>query len=116
MKSELRVVIENDVSYAALLFICPGCASAGVGTGLHMLPVNSETKTPSWEWDENLDAPTLSPSILTRYGTDLVCHSFLKNGIFEFLSDCTHDLAGQSVPMVDLPEWLDHYYEENDNE
>lgn len=116
MKAELRSVVENGVSYKALLFVCPGCVSLGAGSGLHMLAVNSTTKTPSWDWNEDGILPTLSPSILTRYSENGVCHSFLRNGIFEFLSDCTHSLAGQSVPMVDLPEWMDNYYQENDNE
>lgn len=30
-----------------------------------------------------------------------VCHSFVRDGRIEFLSDCTHALAGQTV---DLPE------------
>jgi hypothetical protein len=33
------------------------------------------------------------------------CHSFLRNGQWEFLSDCAHRLAGQTVPMVPIPSW-----------
>jgi hypothetical protein len=32
----------------------------------------------------------------------LVCHSFVTDGRIQFLGDCTHALAGQTV---DLPEW-----------
>jgi len=32
------------------------------------------------------------------------CHSFVKDGHIEFLSDCTHDKAGQTVPLPDLPD------------
>jgi hypothetical protein len=31
-----------------------------------------------------------------------VCHSFVTDGQIQFLSDCTHVLAGQTVP---LPDW-----------
>jgi len=31
------------------------------------------------------------------------CHSFLRAGVWEFLSDSAHHLAGQHVPMVPLP-------------
>lgn len=31
----------------------------------------------------------------------LVCHSFVRDGRIEFLSDCSHALVGQTV---DLPE------------
>jgi hypothetical protein len=75
-----------------------------MGSGAHLLPVDA-AKSPAWDWDGNTEAPTLSPSILTRAGSE-VCLSFLRAGVFEFLSDCTHPLAGQSVPIPDLPDWL----------
>ncbi|MNJ76318.1 hypothetical protein D3C77_735750 [compost metagenome] len=31
-----------------------------------------------------------------------VCHSFVTDGRSQYLTDCTHALAGQTV---DLPEW-----------
>lgn len=34
------------------------------------------------------------------------CHSFLSEGVWQFLGDSAHYLAGQSVPMVPLPDWL----------
>jgi len=34
------------------------------------------------------------------------CHSFLRAGRWEFLGDSAHHLAGQTVPMVQLPAWL----------
>jgi hypothetical protein len=34
------------------------------------------------------------------------CHSFIRDGHWEFLGDCAHQLAGQTVPMVPLPDWL----------
>jgi hypothetical protein len=30
------------------------------------------------------------------------CHSFVRAGMIEFLSDCTHELAGKTVPIPDL--------------
>lgn len=33
------------------------------------------------------------------------CHSFLTGGLWQFLDDCAHALAGQTVPMVPLPDW-----------
>ena len=107
MKTSLRTIDDHGNVYTALMFVCPGCAAGAMGgTGLHMLPVNSPNKAPSWTWDNNREAPTLSPSILTRQG-DEVCHSFLQNGMFQFLGDCTHPLAGQTVPMPDLPTWTE---------
>lgn len=111
MKSQLRTIKNNDITYQALYFVCPGCEAMDGGSGAHLLPVNTEEKKPSWTWDGNLDAPTLSPSILTHYEygekkQQRRCHSFLRNGIFEFLSDCTHELKNQHVPIPDMPEWM----------
>lgn len=111
-KSILKHVHDDDVEYDVLGFVCPGCASDG-SSGLHMLPVNTDQTSPQWKWDGNQDTPTLTPSILTRWGPgadDLppafVCHSFLTAGVFHFLEDSTHRFAGQNVPMPDLEDWM----------
>ncbi|HSW89826.1 MAG TPA: DUF6527 family protein [Patescibacteria group bacterium] len=106
MKSLLVNVDDHGIKYQCLAFVCPGCALNG-GTGLHMLPVNTDQKSPAWDWDGNTEAPTISPSILTGKDDDAHrCHSFLTAGVFNFLDDCVHDLKGQSVQMPDLPEWF----------
>lgn len=114
----LRRCKDGDVEYDQLWFVCPGCKSRGDGwSGLHALPVNhagrpatvqGATRRPFWDFDGNLTAPTLAPSILTGRGDPqgFVCHSFLRNGVFEFLGDCTHQHRGQRVPMVELPTWF----------
>jgi hypothetical protein len=50
------------------------------------------------EWDA-----LLAPENVT---TAPRCHSFVRNGHIEFLSDSTHALAGQTVQLPPLPEWL----------
>jgi hypothetical protein len=39
------------------------------------------------------------------------CHSFLKDGVWEYLADCSHDMAGQKVEAPDWesvhPQWCD---------
>lgn len=104
MKSILKTVVDHGVEYKALVFVCPGCLLFR-GAGLHMLPVSPIDFKPFWSWNNDLDFPTLSPSILSKIGTD-VCHSFLTNGVFEFLTDCTHSLSGQKVVIPDLPDWI----------
>lgn len=106
MKAMIRNIDDHGIKYQALAFICPGCIDMRGATGLHLLPVNSAVKSPSWDWDGNLEAPTLSPSILTGKDSPNICHSFLRAGVFEFLGDCTHSLANQKVPMPDLPDWF----------
>lgn len=119
MKAALRRVNDHGNHYDALMFVCPGCempytlpdGTEHTPSGLHMVAVNSLNKTPQWTWDGNLELPTLSPSILTHthpYENGMPmgrCHSYLKAGVFEFLSDCTHALSGQFVPIPDLPTW-----------
>lgn len=103
-----------------IAFECPGCGMT------HALRIRALTdKRPSWIYTGTLDAPTLSPSILSRFSrwipsaedpdildkihrgeikqtrVDEVCHSFVRNGRIQFLNDCTHALKGQTV---DLPE------------
>lgn len=110
MKSMLRTVNDKGLIYDCLAFVCPGCAEKReekfINSGLHILPVNTEIKSPSWSWDGNLERPTLNPSILTGKNTPYICHSFLRDGIFIFLEDSTHSLAGKQVPIPDLPTWV----------
>lgn len=93
-------------------FYCPGCKKR------HVIVVG---RSGDWTFDGNEDAPTFSPSVLAK-GTidltddqlrrlragenigpvDLICHTFVRNGRIEFLSDCTHSLAGKTVPMVPI--------------
>ena len=61
-----------------------------------------------WTFDGNMENPTFSPSLLIRekFSTpgkaDYVCHSFIRNGSIQYLNDCTHKLAGQTVELPDL--------------
>ena len=68
-----------------------------------ILPVTmgSRTATPQWLWNGDTEKPTLQPSILTR-DSEHVCHSFVINGVAEFCSDCTHEMRGQSVELLDV--------------
>jgi hypothetical protein len=108
MRAAIRHIADHGVEYDCLAFVCPGCAEMSSNSGLHMLPVNTTVHSPSWTWDGNLEAPTLDPSILTHSGIDgaRMCHSYVRAGSFEFLPDSTHSLAGQTVPMPELPDWV----------
>jgi len=101
------------------LFHCPGCKCCHA---IWTVTLNPITKG-RWEFNGDIYRPTVSPSILVR-GTEpitdaqadailrgepfepkqIVCHSFIREGKIQFLSDCTHELAGQTV---DLPDWND---------
>lgn len=107
--AQITTLNDQTESYKAIMLWCPGCEKTTslvyVRGGLHLLPVTGDpTKRPVWGWNGDLEKVTLSPSILTRNGDD-ICHSFLKDGVWDFLPDSTHKYAGQKVPMVPLPEW-----------
>ena len=81
-----------------LFFQCAGCNM------LHGLNVEVDGP-PRWDWNGSVDKPTFTPSVLVRYNWgpeqhQVVCHSFVTDGRIQFLGDCTHALAGQTV---DLP-------------
>lgn len=104
------------------IFLCPGCQEYhGVWTG----KPNGLTGA-KWTWNGDRVKPTFSPSILTRFtknppghpstwtwskgkesladgAKEITCHSFVRAGMIQFLSDCTHALAGQTVPLKPDP-------------
>lgn len=112
----------KDVSGGQLRFMCPGCHSN------HVVNITGSGNA-RWSFDGNYERPTLSPSVLVRVGHHIpgrnsecwcdynrgkspeeidfecvCCHSFVRNGYIEFLPDCSHGLAGQTVPLPDLIE------------
>ncbi len=108
----------KGTDYNALMFWCPGCEYDFEGEmqgGAHMLPITDPGDSrPHWAFTGTVESPTLSPSILSNVPfrrvrgetSSLVCHSFMKDGALQFLGDCTHPLANQTVPLPPLPDWL----------
>lgn len=93
----------------SVIFRCPACDE------------NHRVTVGPWSWNGSLDLPTFSPSVLVGgvqwaegepfhkaehaavpAGGAIVCHSFVTDGRIQYLGDCTHALAGQTV---DLPAW-----------
>ena len=104
----------NPSSHPDFIFFCPGCKC---GHGVWTTKKNGLNAV--WSFNGDLERPTFDPSLLiegTRELTDeeharimageqlnipqTICHSFVRNGSIEFLPDCTHALAGKTVPMV----------------
>lgn len=122
MMGELSKLLRTD-SAGRLMFWCPGCDE------LHVVSRRDDATGRGWTYNENPNKPTFSPSILVRgvaiKGGDAeldrileeyklpedrermladkrintVCHSFVTDGQIQFLGDCTHGLAGQTVPL-----------------
>lgn len=58
---------------------------------------------PRWSFNANVNRPTLKPSILaTAEPTPYRCHFFLTDGRAQFLTDCSHDKKGQTLPLPEL--------------
>lgn len=80
---------------------CPGCG--------HEKHVPVLDHPDAWQWNGNEEHPTLYPSIdqTARWPEGVRrCHSFVRGGSIQYLGDCTHALAGQTVdlPPVDREE------------
>lgn len=91
LSTRLTIVAGEPTHY------CPGCDQ------LHRINVNAPNPVTGaiWHWNHNADRPTFSPSvhIVGR------CHYFLSDGELQYLPDCSHELAGQTVALPELPEW-----------
>jgi hypothetical protein len=73
-------------------------------SGILTLPVmqhGARAGTLRWTWNGSTDAPTLRPSVLTE-GHDFRCHSFINDGAVQFLSDCSHGMAGMTISLLDV--------------
>lgn len=113
----------REVAPGQIAFWCPGCKTS------HTIQ-HGEGSGPRWGWNGNAEAPTFTPSVLERSGHYVpghesgpcwctyydehpdevrdfacgICHTFVTNGQIQFLGDCTHALAGQTVSMLGFPE------------
>ena len=73
-----------------------------------MLPVmigGTRAGTPNWTWNGDIEKPTVRPSVLTR-GADFVCHSWINDGMMQFLPDTTGGkhvgFGGTSRPLLEI--------------
>ncbi len=99
MEEKEYILREVQNSPGQYMMFCPGCES---GHSVWTEAPNAHNGA-KWGFDGNMEKPTFTPSLLVRWGDekgDHVCHSFIKNGVWEFLGDCTHKLAGQKVEMI----------------
>lgn len=106
-------------------FYCAGCKE------IHIIPVTPQQNEASWGFDGDYDKPTFNPSVLIRTGhyalrsfkpgdscwctynaenpndpapfTCTVCHTIITHGMVHYLADCTHALAGQTLPLTAEP-------------
>lgn len=112
----MKVIKSSD---GMIMFYCPGCEC------LH--GVNER-----WQFNGDFEKPTISPSILTRNGhfepnftgscwctfnkehrddpapfECKLCHIFVTDGKIQYLNDCSHSLAGQTIDLLDEDKWFE---------
>ena len=68
---------------------CPGCGFSHT--------ITNKIWTLTWKDGK----PTLSPSVLSKWGRNKenICHIFVRGGKIQYLTDCTHELAGKTIDM-----------------
>lgn len=103
---------------------CPACEE------MHFFWTEARNrKGARWTFDGDVNKPTFAPSMLIRsghYASDKdnkecwcnykerfgeeppfhcrICHYFIREGKIIYCGDCTHALAGQTLPLPELPE------------
>ena len=117
---KVKRVVDGAGNPYGYRFNCPGCTVGRMG-GMHVLPTVPGHHA-MWRFNGDVDKPSFSPSILSRSGHYIrgrqedgcwcdrphphfkcgICHSFVRDGQIEYLSDCTHPLAGQTIALPDI--------------
>ena len=84
-------------------FWCEGCKTE------HQVWTDAQDGVDPWMWNKDTERPTVSPSVLVnadlfgqRNPNQPVCHSFIKDGMIQYLNDCTHELAGRTVELKEI--------------
>lgn len=96
--ARVRRLSNEAGNHVGMHFFCPGCKRG------HLVCV--QTNIPgyvAWNWNGSMDRPSFSPSLLVTWpGETRRCHSFITDGRIQFLPDCTHELAGQTVDLTEI--------------
>lgn len=91
--AKIKVFSYSNGKWRQFLYWCEGCGYE------HAFGLTSEGGNHTFNGD--LNNPTVSPSLLENRIPDKVCHSFIVNGQIQYLSDCHHHLAGQTIELPD---------------
>lgn len=91
------VLVELEDEPGCYIFWCPACVCA------HRLDQR-------WTVTGDAKSPTVHASLRTRgpkkgdgANEEVLCHLLIQNGCIHYLADCTHAMAGKTVPMEPFP-------------
>lgn len=113
MQSEMKPRVIKCQDSDTWIFYCPGCAE------YHQVKTAWTEKEkqdyeawcrrnqftirfPTWTFNGDVTRPTFSPSVhVSPHQPYRTCHSYIRDGKIQYLSDSWHHLRGQTI---DLPE------------
>jgi hypothetical protein len=98
--AKVRFINDQNFGGRLALILCPGCNYH------HPFKLDTPQENGAkWTFNEDVNKPTFSPSMLVnKHDPKSRCHSFVKDGKIEFLSDCFHDLKNKTVELPEC-EW-----------
>lgn len=80
----------QEGKHGAYAIYCPGCECYHAFDG-------------RWTFNGDFNNPTFSPSMLVnQHKPESRCHSFVTDGKIQFLSDCFHKYAGQTLELQEV--------------
>lgn len=104
--AKVREVVNQSGETRGYMIFCPACKCGHLFNTKPNEPNGVGGTCPVWTFNGDMDRPTFRASMLARPvdkdGNPTVCHSFVTDGRIEFLGDCTHRLAGQTVDLPDF--------------
>ncbi len=123
------MAVLRQIKAGLYTFMCPGCGHDHMyWTKDYIPPKGTPEGGPRWDFKGEISKPTFTPSLLNRCGHYAghskektaetcgecieakregrkswceVCHLFVTEGKIVYCGDCTHELAGQTVDMID---------------
>ena len=128
---KVKKAVDEQGRFIGYSFHCPGCLAIHT-LPVRPIPAGEVESPETvglahWHFNGDLNSPTFSPSVSVKCGhycdpkfkdcwcdyyskhpeeepefACFICHSFVRNGQIEFLHDCTHAKAGQTIPLTDI--------------
>lgn len=123
------VPYEESGEVTGHMVFCPACQQGHLFNTKEGNPNGVGGHKPVWTFNNDIEKPTFRASMLVRSGCKAsghkpgdecwctyekrygkpspfscgCCHSIVTDGRIEFLGDCSHALAGQTVELPDFP-------------